>query len=95
MSAAAPIQSDTQPSRSGRLLAFIRKLIDYGKELATTVRQRVASDPIFARTSFGTADLTVIFARITRALLLAQALARISHSGEWRVSACGCASGAR
>ncbi len=73
MSASAS-QSEPQPSRSGRLLALIRKLIDYGRELAATVRQRVASDLSFARTSFGTADLAVIFARIARGLLLARAL---------------------
>ncbi len=74
MSNAAPAQPDTQPTRSGRLLALVRKLIDYGKELAATVRQRVASDPVFARASFGTADLAVIFARIARGLRLALAL---------------------
>ncbi len=75
MSAAAQTtEPEPQPSRSGRLLALVRKLIDYGRELAATVRQRVASDPSFARTSFGTSDLAVIFARITRGLQLAQAL---------------------
>ncbi len=74
MSAAAPTQPDTQSSRSGRLLALVRKLIQYGREVAATVRQRVAADPGFAKSSFGTADLTVIFRRIARALLLAQAL---------------------
>lgn len=75
MPAAAPTtQPDTQPSRSGRLLALVRKLIDYGRELAATVRQRVAADAVFARTSFGTADLAVILARIARGLQLAQAL---------------------
>jgi hypothetical protein len=84
MPAAAPAQPETQPSRSGRLLALVRKLIDYGKELAATVRQRVAAEPSFARTSFGTADLAVIFARIARALLLAQALeARVLRRATW------------
>ena len=41
-------QPDPQPSRSGRLLSLIRKLIDYGTALVATVRQRVAADPIFA-----------------------------------------------
>jgi hypothetical protein len=89
MSAAAatsqPItQPDPQPSRSGRLLSLVRKLIDYGTALVATVRQRVASDPIFARTSFGTADLAVIFARIARGLHLAQALeARVLRRAAW------------
>ena len=85
--AAAPqptTQLDPQPSRSGRLLAFIRKLIDYGTALAATVRQRVASDPIFARTGFGTADLAVIFARIVHGLHLARALeARVLRRAAW------------
>ena len=75
MSAAAPAtQPEVQPSRSGRLLALVRKLIDYAKEIGDTVRSRVTSDPGFARSRFGTADLAVIFTRIARGLLLAQAL---------------------
>jgi hypothetical protein len=84
--AAAPptTEPDPQPSRSGRLLSLIRKLIDYGTALAATVRQRVAADPIFARTGFGTADLAVIFARIARGLHLAQALeARVLRRAAW------------
>jgi hypothetical protein len=77
-------QPDPQPSRSGRLLSLIRKLIDYGTALAATVRQRVAADPSFARTGFGTADLAVIFARIARGLRLAQALeARVLRRAAW------------
>ncbi len=85
MSAAAPAtQPETQPSRSSRLLALIRKLIDYGRELGATVRQRLASDPGFARNSFGTADIAVIFARIARGLLLARALeARVLRRAAW------------
>ncbi len=84
MSDAAPTQPDIQPSRSGRLLAFIRKLIDYGRELAATVRQRVAAEPNFARTGFGTADLAAIIGRIARGLLLAQALeARVLRRAAW------------
>ena len=85
--AAAPqptTQPDPQPSRSGRLLSLIRKLIDYGTALVATVRQRVAADPIFATTGFGTADLAVIFARIARGLHLAQALeARVLRRAAW------------
>ena len=40
-------QPDPQPSRAGRLLALVRKLIDYGKELVATIRERVVADPIF------------------------------------------------
>jgi hypothetical protein len=69
----SPASPDT-PNRSGRLLALVRKLIDYGKELAHTVRQRVATDPYFARSAFGSNDLTLILACITRGLHLATAL---------------------
>ena len=42
------------PSRAGRLLSLVRKLIDYGRELAATVRQRVATYATFAKCCFGT-----------------------------------------
>ena len=70
----APNTEEPKPTRSGRLLALLRKFIDYAKDLAATVRERVTTDPIFAKTSFGTADLVVIFTRISRGVLLAQAL---------------------
>ncbi len=47
----------TEPSRAGRLLDLVRKLIDYGKELAATIRQRAVTDPFFAKTYFGTTDV--------------------------------------
>ena len=71
----------TEPSRSGRLLGLIRKLIDYGRELVTSVRGRIAADPSFAKGCFGTADLTLILARIARGLQLASVLeARVLRS---------------
>jgi hypothetical protein len=57
-----------------RVLTLVRKLIDYAKELTSTVKQRVAADPVFARRAFGTNDLTVIFATIARGVTLAFAL---------------------
>ena len=70
----------TEPSRSGRLLNLVRKLIDYGRELAATIRQRTAAEPLFAKVRFGTADLALVLARIARGLLLADALeARVLH----------------
>ena len=46
MSAAANAPDPpTQPSRSANLLGLVRKLIDYGKELAATIRQRAFTDP--------------------------------------------------
>jgi hypothetical protein len=62
----------TPPSRSGRLLTLVRKLIDYGKQLADTLRQRaVPNDATDLARSFGTSDLTLILARITQGLLRA------------------------
>jgi len=65
-------------SRTGRLLGLLRKLIDYGKQLAGTLRQRPSpTDPTtysVMRYGFATRDLALILARITRGLLLADAL---------------------
>ena len=57
------------PSRIGRVLGVLRKLIVYGRHLATVVQQRAAAPgfSLFAR-PFGTADLAVILARITAGL---------------------------
>ena len=75
MSAAAETPAPTtESSRSGRLLNLVRKLINYGREIATTIRQHTTAQPIFAKVRFGTTDLTLIFARIARGLLLAHAL---------------------
>jgi hypothetical protein len=64
---------DPKPSRSGRLLSLVRQLIDFGKQLAATLR----SNPH----PFGTGDIALILARITRGLLRAEALeARIIHT---------------
>ena len=71
--ATAPVPT-TEPSRAGRLLSLVRKLIDYGKELTATIRQRTATEPLFARIRFGTGDIALILARITRGLLRASAL---------------------
>ncbi len=48
------------------LLDLVRKLIDYGKELATTLNQRTAENPYFAILNFGTNDFALILARLTR-----------------------------
>jgi hypothetical protein len=84
MSAAAPTtQPDPAPSRSGRLLALIRKLIDYGKEVAATI-QRVATDPRAVISRFGTADLPTILACIARGLHRARALEeRVLRRAAW------------
>jgi hypothetical protein len=69
------------PTPIGRVLSLVRKLIDYGKRLAATVQQHAAA-PGFALVAkpFGTADITVILARITCGLRRAAALeARLSQ----------------
>ena len=74
------------PSRLGRVLSLVRKLIDYGKQLAVTVQQR-AGTPGFAFLArpFGTADLAVILARITcglrRAAMLEAKLCKRAERG--------------
>ena len=63
------------PSRTGRLLGLLRKLIDYGKDLAHTLQQRSAATALFTvALQFGTRDFALILARITRGLQLANAL---------------------
>jgi hypothetical protein len=57
-------------SRAGCLLALVRKLIDYGRELAATLQR----DPAARPRQFGTAEITLVLARVARALHLAQAL---------------------
>jgi hypothetical protein len=56
------------------LLDLVRRLCDYGKELAATLQQRVADNPYFAPFNFGTCDLALILERITRGVQRAAAL---------------------
>jgi hypothetical protein len=75
MTAAANVPDPpTQPSRSARLVHLVRKLIDYSKELATTIRRRAFTDPGPVISCFGTADVALILARISRGLHRANAL---------------------
>ena len=75
MSAAATAPPPTtEPSRSGRLLSLVRKLIDYGKELAATIRRRAVTDPTSIRVCFGTTDIALILGRINRGLQRANEL---------------------
>ncbi|MFZ0016651.1 MAG: hypothetical protein WAL10_04890 [Acetobacteraceae bacterium] len=64
----------TQPSRSANLLGLVRKLIDYGRELAATIRRRAFADPGPVMSCFGTADVALILARVSRGLHRANAL---------------------
>ena len=73
-----PAANAAAPGRIGSLLGLVRKLIDYGKNLAGSLQQRAAAtnplDFMHVKTSFGTTDIALILARITRGLLLAAAL---------------------
>jgi len=70
------VASAPAPSRAGRLFGLLRKLIDYGKDLANTLQQHTsAATTLFTiARHFGTRDIALILARITRGLLLANAL---------------------
>jgi hypothetical protein len=69
MSAAATAPPATpEPSHAGRLLNLVRRLIEYGKELAATIRQRAVTDPTSTITCFGTTDVALILARINHGL---------------------------
>jgi hypothetical protein len=57
---------DPKPSRASGLLSLVRRLIDYGRQVAITLRTNPRP--------FGTSDIALILARITRGLLLAEAL---------------------
>ncbi len=57
---------DPKPSRASGLLGLVRQLIDYGRQLAATFRGN--SHP------FGTSDIALILAHVTRGLLRAGAL---------------------
>jgi len=65
-----------------RLLGLVRKLIDYGKELATGLQTGcLSADSAVAAGRFGTLDVALILSRITIALHRAEALeARLERS---------------
>jgi hypothetical protein len=76
------------PSRSGRLLTLVRKLVDYGKQLAATFRERPApNDPRHLTRLYGTSDITVILARIAQGLLRARYLEEKITSTAARIDA--------
>jgi hypothetical protein len=71
-----------------RLIGLVRKLIDYGKELAASLHQRSETTdlrPVMC--AFGTRDIARILARITCGLLRAQALADKVHHNAARLDA--------
>jgi hypothetical protein len=71
--AATPVLTTTDPT--WRLLGLLHRLIEYGKALAATLRQQSATaDLAAAMRPFGTRDIALILARITRGLQRAAAL---------------------
>jgi hypothetical protein len=67
------------PSRTGRVLGLLRKLIDYGKEVVQTLQGRTTptctdTDPGAVKRNFGTRDIALILLRTVRGLRLATAL---------------------
>jgi hypothetical protein len=80
-SASWPASTDRRGNLA-RLLGLVRKLIDYGKDLATAVRERGLTDrPAGASARFGARDIALILSRIAVALLRAEALeARLLRS---------------
>ncbi len=85
VTAAQPDPHRAVPARIGQVLGLVRTFIAYGKNLAETLRQHTADPHVlpcfpFLATIFGTGDLALILARITRGLLRAAALeARLSQ----------------
>jgi hypothetical protein len=74
--------------RANRVLILVRKLIEYGQDLARTVQQRAAAATLFTiAVHFGTRDMALILARITRGLRLAAALEARLVSGPARPGA--------
>jgi len=74
MPADDPAATD-KPGRFSRVLDVVRKLIDYGRTLADAVHQRTQRIDFAARAcNFGTTDIELIIARITRGLLRARLL---------------------
>ncbi len=71
----AAAQTADPPTALGRVLSVVRRLIDYGRQLADKVQQHAAGPGLahLAR-PFGTADIAVILARITAGLRRAAAL---------------------
>lgn len=68
----APIPEST---RTTRLLGVVQALIAFGKQLAATLQSSPSADTLFWITGrFGTTDIKLILARITRGLRLAAAL---------------------
>ncbi len=69
-----PLIHPPSPAARRGSSSLVRKLIDYGKELAATIRRRAFTDPGPVISRFGIADVAQILARISRGLHRANAL---------------------
>jgi hypothetical protein len=70
-----PATGADESTRTGRLLGLVRKLIDYGRQLAATLQQHTSITSFHDIASdFCTTDIGLILARITRGLERAMAL---------------------
>ena len=65
---------DDKPSRAAWLVLLLRRLIDYGKELASAFKEHGSAAIGRHPARFGTDDVDLILAYIARGLHLAQAL---------------------
>lgn len=72
---AASGPQDQARNRYGRLLGLVRRIIDHGRDLVATLkRQNTPSPSGQVARRFGTFNLTLIIARITRGLAIAAGL---------------------
>ena len=75
-----------QPNRCAPLLSLVRKLIDYGRQLAASLQQHARPADLAAATrAFATTDIALILARITQGLLHATALEALLQRGTARL----------
>ncbi len=72
---AAPGPSDQDATGRGRLLGLVRKILGYGRELVASLqRQNTPAPSLTIARRFGTFNLALIIARITRGLAIAARL---------------------
>ncbi len=73
--AADPGPQDQGETKRGRLLGLVRRILDYGRDLVATLqRQNTPTPGMEVARRFGTFNLALIIARITRGLALAARL---------------------
>src|SRR5690242_11792001 len=85
----SPVPTD-RVTCTWRLLSLVRQLIDYGRHLAASLQEgSSAADIATAIHRFGTRDIALILARITRGLLRAAALEADLECGKARLCIAG------